>query len=207
MNLISRVWRGDELRRTRFHTVAGGLCLDPQQMTRALLSTVLRHATGGLLDLPWLTFPAIDFLKRLPRDLTIFEYGCGMSTSWYGRRFREIYGVDDNPEWFRRVSEAVAGLANVQIALEIAPERYITAIDRTSHEQFDMVIVDGKHRLHCLRHALTKLRVGGVLVVDNTDAEPELVEEMRAHSPRESHRFPGYGPGAFHPWETRIWIV
>ena len=193
MNPIARVWRGDELRRTRFHTVAGRLCLDPQQMTWALLTTVLRHATGRLLDLPWLTFPAIDFLKRLPRDLIIFEYGCGMSTSWYGRRFRQIHGVDDNPEWFRRVRAAVAGLTNVQISLETAAQRYITAIDRTPHERFDMVVIDGSHRLHCLRQALPRLRAGGVLVVDNTDVEPELVEEVRAHPTRESIDSPATG--------------
>jgi predicted O-methyltransferase YrrM len=130
-----------------------------------------------------------------------------MSTSWYGRRFRQVYGVDANAEWFRRVKDAVSGLANVQVALETDPARYITAIDRTAHEQFDMIIVDGEHRLDCLRHALSKLRAGGVLVVDNTDVDPELVEEMRPRTTRESYVFPGYGPGAFHPWETRIWLI
>lgn len=48
---------------------------------------------------------------------------------------------------------------------------YVTAIDRYPSSHFDLILVDGRARPSCIKHALPHLKPGGLLVVDNIDRE------------------------------------
>jgi predicted O-methyltransferase YrrM len=206
MQLVSKIVRADALRKSRFHTANGKLCLHPGEMLFATVSTVLRHATGRLLPIPWLTFPAVRYIKTLPSSTIVFEFGSGMSTSWYGKRFREVFAVEHDPEWFARIRDTVRDCANVHIALHEDRNSYVTAIDHTPHERFDMIVIDGAFRLDCLRHSLPRLKPNGVLVLDNTDVEAEILEELAKQPMTVRLIFPGYAAGILHPNETMVLI-
>ena len=50
--------------------------------------------------LPWMSLPAIDFLKeRVPNDIFVFEYGCGYGSIWWAKRARKVVSIEHNKEW------------------------------------------------------------------------------------------------------------
>ena len=55
--------------------------------------------------LPWLTFGAIEFLKRrLKQDMKVFEYGSGGSTLFWAAYSKEVVSVEHDSEWFIQMS-------------------------------------------------------------------------------------------------------
>jgi hypothetical protein len=56
--------------------------------------------------LPWITYPAIEMLKRIDtRDARVFEYGAGNSSIWWAARAREVVSVEYDADWQRFVSQ------------------------------------------------------------------------------------------------------
>ena len=50
--------------------------------------------------LPWLTYPAIDFLSQFDfSDATVFEWGSGFSTLWWAERCKQIVTVESSAKW------------------------------------------------------------------------------------------------------------
>ena len=102
--------------------------------------------------LPWLTYPAIDWLESglRPED-RIFEYGMGGSTLWFSERVAQVTSVDHNATWVKRFSvpaNVTIKVAACQGDMVHAPEgdAYVEAI-RESGRPFDIVLVDGNARL------------------------------------------------------------
>jgi len=154
------------------------------------------------IELPWLTFLAIEFLEEfLEPHMAVCEYGSGGSTLFFARRVRELVSIEHDPQWHKRVQEALVArrIGNVTSMLRVAEPAqgsgkgspsdpktyrsgapnydsktfiaYASAIDRYSNEAFHLVLVDGRARPSCIMHAWSKVRVGGYLVVDQSERE------------------------------------
>jgi precorrin-6B methylase 2 len=134
-------------------------------------------ATGH--PLPWITYPAIDFLSRHTRpEMTVFEYGCGASTLWWAARVSRVVAVEHDPEWARRIAgQAPANTTVIFCPLE--PEGPYEENARAHGIRFDIVVIDGRKRVKCVPHAVAALGPGGVIVYDNTD-RPEYLDGLRA---------------------------
>ena len=81
-------------------------------------------ATPLTLGLPWLSIPAISFLKAyLKPHMKVCEFGCGGSTIFFARRVREVVSIEHDQEWYAQVQKLLAdqALHNVQMLLR-APE-------------------------------------------------------------------------------------
>jgi len=208
MDILERLIRGDETRKTRFHTSAGDLCLSPLQLAFAGVTTIARHSTGYLAPIPWIAWPAFRFLRRRDwREKSVFEYSSGMSTLWYGRHFSRVDAVENNPAWFDRISELVVDIPQVQVRLRQTKADYVNAIDEVSVESFDLISIDGSYRLACAQKALSRLAPGGYFLVDNTDAHPEISTFLKDHFASEHiHIFNGYPLSTFHPTQTTICV-
>lgn len=46
---------------------------------------------------------------------------------------------------------------------------YVTSIDRYSDSSFDFVVIDGRSRPSCMKHSVSKVKIGGLLILDNTE--------------------------------------
>ncbi|MBM3301532.1 MAG: class I SAM-dependent methyltransferase, partial [Deltaproteobacteria bacterium] len=113
---------------------------------------------------PWYTYSAIDYLKQLDfSEKDVFEYGCGASTLFWSVRARSVTSVDDDEAWFARIARQVG--PHRTVLLETERERYIGAIQKKS-EGYDVIVIDGKHRLACAQVARRSLKPGGMIVVD-----------------------------------------
>lgn len=58
-------------------------------------------------------------------------------------------------------------------------KNYASAIDVYPDEYFDVVMVDGRSRPACLKHAAPKLKKGGLLVLDNADRAYYIGEAIK----------------------------
>lgn len=119
--------------------------------------------------LPWLSYPAIDFLKYyLPVDACVFEYGAGYSTNFYARNYQRVVSVEDNHEWYQKVQSSIVGLQNALVSLARNKEEFVNAIEKTE-TKFDLVVVDGSWRNECVLKGLEYLNENGILVIDDAD--------------------------------------
>jgi hypothetical protein len=128
--------------------------------------------------LPWMTYPAIDFLSRRIRpDMAVFEYGCGASTLWWAARVSRVVAVEHDPGWAARIAAEAPPNATV-VACPLEPEGPYEANVRTHGLSFDVVVIDGRRRVRCVPHAVAMLRPGGIVVYDNSD-RPEYADGLR----------------------------
>jgi hypothetical protein len=58
-------------------------------------------------------------------------------------------------------------------------KNYASLIDYYPDEYFDIVLVDGRSRPACIKHAAPKLKKGGLMVLDNADRSYYLGSEVR----------------------------
>jgi precorrin-6B methylase 2 len=127
--------------------------------------------------LPWMTYPAIEFIrKRVKPDMSVFEYGSGGSTIWWANQVREVISVEHDRAWFEKVAKNVGSRATVyQIDLVYGGE-YSRAIQKFQN-RFDVVVVDGRDRVNCVKNCLPALKPSGVVILDNSE-RPEYSEAL-----------------------------
>jgi hypothetical protein len=130
---------------------------------------------------PWYTYPAIEYLRQLDfSERTVFEYGSGNSTLFWGAVAKRVVSIEDDEAWFGSLRDQRP--PNVELVLETDLHEYAAAILRYP-EPFDVIVVDGAARGHtrlrCSRHALERLRRGGMIILDNSDWLPESARVLR----------------------------
>jgi predicted O-methyltransferase YrrM len=104
-----------------------------------------------------------------------------MSSLWFARRIPtgRLVSVESSPEWHGKIRAEFEkrGHAHVDYRLR-APDAYASAVDDLPDGSFDLVLVDGILRDHCMPVALKKVKPGGYVLFDNSDAEDD--EHRRA---------------------------
>jgi hypothetical protein len=174
--------------------------------------------------------------SQLHREHRVFEWGGGGSTLFFASRVREVVTVENDGDWVKLLGEALAaeGLSDSEIhhvgpdatapdaegdpadpalylttAATLRPaafRAYATFIDRFADASFDIILVDGRARPSCLRHAVPKLAPGGWLVLDNAEREHyQPAQADLAHKGWHKREFYGPGPGVWSFWQTIFW--
>lgn len=131
-------------------------------------------------DAPWLTPEAIQLLDSMLRPDDIgTEFGSGRSTVWLARRCARLTSVEHDEAWHAKVLDTLAceGITNVDCQCHPADEPEATG-DRSAYarvaasfgpESIDFALVDGRYRDHVTLFLLPRIRIGGVLIVDNAN--------------------------------------
>ncbi|NEO32995.1 MAG: class I SAM-dependent methyltransferase [Symploca sp. SIO3C6] len=124
-------------------------------------------------DHPWLTQSAISILSNYLKKSDIgLEWGSGRSTAWFAARIKYLVSVEDNYEWYQIVRKKLdhLNLNNTHYLLATDRESYIGAADNFQDDSLDFVLVDGRHhRNTCAVKAVSKVKTGGVIVLDNAN--------------------------------------
>lgn len=142
---------------------------------------------------PWLSDTVVDFLDRyVKKDHSVFEWGSGGSTVYLADKVRSIISVENDPEWHKQITDSLRSSDNANVIL-VSPDSgtcqdimnldacasyaktlrhkifrsYVHEID--NHEgQFDLIIVDGRARISCLKLAQSRVKIGGVILLDDS---------------------------------------
>ncbi len=122
--------------------------------------------------IPWFTYPAIDFLeKRLNRNLTAFEYGCGSSTLFFSERIKEIISVETNIDWYNKIKPNLNSNCNlIYYDGKSANYKYSESI-KQFFKKFDLIIIDAFDRNEVIKVSTEYLNNDGVIILDNSDVE------------------------------------
>jgi hypothetical protein len=184
---------------------------------------------------PWMVFDAVDFLNSLPIEgKRVFEYGSGGSTLYWLSRNMICVSVEHDLGWYETVrihldasmkadyrlvqpkksqSEESLDIANPLLYLSGDPafrgycfKNYASQIDAFPDGNFDVVLVDGRARPACIMHSAPKVKVNGLLILDNADRiyyTPKTGSFLRNYS-----CLPFYGIGAvgYQMWGTNIYM-
>jgi len=80
---------------------------------------------------------------------------------------------------------------------------YASAIDYYPDQYFDVILIDGRARPSCFLHAMSKVRFGGHVVLDNAERESyAFIESTAAKLGFEINEFWGPGPYNDYCWRT-----
>jgi Methyltransferase domain len=176
------------------------------------------------LDVPWWTYRAVDEVERWlgarPHPAHVFEYGSGASTVWLARRSASVTSVEHHEGFAGLMGDLLASVDNVTLLVRPpTPAReptvpsakegyagldfaaYVDAMDETDGE-FDLVVVDGRAREHCLERALPRLAPDGLIVFDNT--RRRRYRNAIEAAPVMEHRLPGLTPTLPYPDQTSL---
>lgn len=156
----------------------------------------------------WLPFRVISVLEQhLGPTSRVFEYGGGGSTVWFADRAGMVVTVEHDDDWFPILRDAVANLDQVAVLHRTAEGNYggyVGAIDDFDDDSFDVVVVDGRERVRCLREAMPKVRPGGLLILDDSD-RPRYAEAHVAAATWPSRTYSGLTPSKAIAGTSTVW--
>src|SRR6185436_12325922 len=82
------------------------LAFHPQYIPRCVTHNLINGKSPLDLQIPWFSYAAIDFLeKHLREDMSVCEYGSGGSTIFFAKRTKSVFSIENDPQWFQRVSD------------------------------------------------------------------------------------------------------
>jgi len=170
------------------------------------------QACGETVDsegkpIPWLTYPALDFLSgRITAGMSVFEYGAGNSTLWWGARVDRVVSCEHDKEWYAAFRSRVTG-SNTTLLLRRYKGGCPDYASEITHyvRQFDILVIDGRQRVSCANNGLGSLRDGGVILWDNSDRlEYRPGYELLALAGFSRLDFWGLGPLSTRRWCTSL---
>lgn len=175
-----------------------------------------------------MTYDAISWLERkLTRGMNVFEWGSGGSTLFISKRVKAVTSIEHDIKWFKKMKQTIRDgkPKNINYKL-IRPEksgngiplsykssderyvgktfqRYCQSILKHDDNYFDLIVVDGRARVGCIKNAVNKVKPGGYLMLDNSERE----EYKKAFSVLKNWKrvdFEGFGPVNSYSWRTTV---
>ena len=152
----------------------------------------------GDKKLPWITIKSKLWLDKILRpDMVLYEFGSGMSTLYFSIKVKTIISIEHDKNWYNKIKDKLIQnqIDNCEYYLK-EPENidtpnskpiktkhisslrkyekyhfrdYIESIKRYPDQYFDLIFIDGRARIGCILHSIKKIKVGGYLLLDNSD--------------------------------------
>ncbi len=118
--------------------------------------------------IPWVTYGFIHFIeKRLKNDMSVFEFGSGYSTIWYAKKVNSIICLEHDKDWFEKIKNQLPENAIINYC-ELIENYYNRFLFRLKKE-FDIIIIDGRQRVECIKNSISNLKDDGVMVLDDSE--------------------------------------
>ncbi|WP_330202762.1 hypothetical protein [Cyanobacterium sp. Dongsha4] len=170
MQIINKIITGGKAHKSRFHDEKGNL-LDLKgfiYLPHCLVTTLARVSIGYRPVLPWLGYRAIKHLEKLLQpNWNMIEWGSGMSTLWFAQRVQNLTSIEDYQPWYDKVKLTLDKVQNVDYQFKTGND-YFT-LDNYPDRTFDFILIDGSERGNCAKTAITKIKRGGYIYLDNSD--------------------------------------
>lgn len=157
---------------------------DPRSRTAELRRWLREYRQDDLITArrPWWPYPLIDAVaENLPRGAEVFEFGGGGSSLWLHDHGARLTVVEHHRGWYEtlrhHLPEDVTLLlreprASGTVGSESEPghffDDYRDAIAEVPDASLDLVVVDGRARVACGIAAMSKVRPGGMLLLDDS---------------------------------------
>lgn len=155
--------------------------------------------------LPWMNLSVVSLLEeRLGADFDIFEWGSGYSTLYFASRVRSVTSVEYDNAWLERVGRQAPANVRILFRADDVGGGYCGTI-LEDERQYDLVVVDGRDRVNCVRNGLSRLNARGVLLLDDAQRERYAAAVQWAESLGfRSLTLEGVKPGSHRIGRTKI---
>lgn len=121
--------------------------------------------------IPWMNFPVVKFLEeRLNDDLTVFEFGSGYSTYFYAKKVMAVTSVEYDEDWLQLIKSDMPENVNLIYKEKDIDGDYCRVIGITN-KQYDVVIIDGRDRVNCVKQSIPALSSKGIILLDDSHRE------------------------------------
>lgn len=118
--------------------------------------------------IPWFNYATIDFINdRINETLDVFEFGSGYSTLYFAKKVNSITSVEYDLGWFSNITNQTKKLNNVNIIYNKLDDSYPQSIEKLQ-KKYDLIIVDGRMRVESFKISINCLKVGGILILDDS---------------------------------------
>jgi hypothetical protein len=174
--------------------------------------------------------------RILRKDMRIYEYGAGGSTIFFALLAEKVFTCEHDPIWAIKVQEVLDKMncPNYEIRVvkpvpdqesvykdPVDPEGYVStstqhkglnfrayakSIDEFPDNYFSVILIDGRARPSCAKHAIPKLADKGYVILDNAEREEySAVHELMDSMGYLKKSFCGPGPHNGYFWVTCVW--
>jgi hypothetical protein len=157
--------------------------------------------------LPWITYPAIDFISQFDfSNALVFEWGSGFSTLWWAKRCKKIATVESNAAWIPYIKGLLPPCVELIVTRPDVDEE-INALLEHSIVQRDVFIIDnhGPFRWRCAEVAAKNVLPGGMIILDNSDQCLKASKVLRDNGFTQID-FTGFCPGGGYGHATSIFF-
>lgn len=166
------------------------------------LKTINGRCSPLELEIPWMAMTATQKMERwLKPNMKVLEFGSGASTLFFAARAGQVESVEHDSAWAEQVGRTLhqrllqhcrihsvppvpsdsAGtpsdpdsyMSSDSRCLGLSFESYVRVLDQFPDDTFDLILVDGRARPSCCKHAKAKVRPGGFVILDNNFDRPE----------------------------------
>ena len=121
--------------------------------------------------LPWMNYAIIHFLKKsLNKNINLFEYGSGYSTLFYANLVKTVTSVEYDKIWMERIKKTLPENAKITYQQKDKDGRYCRTVNITN-QKYDVVIIDGRDRINCIKQSIESLSEFGVIILDDSQRE------------------------------------
>jgi len=148
---------------------------------------------------PWLSPTSTLFFKKfLTKDMIGLEYGSGFSTVFYAQLVKQMEVIEHHKGWYEKIKNTlhekqVEQIVNYHLiepnedTIKEIPQflnqpncpenfswrkryyQYFEHVKTYPDDYFDFIIVDGRARVECSFNAISKLKKGGLFILDNSE--------------------------------------
>lgn len=147
------------------------------------LGTWVKATRSTPTQAPWWHPGAVSAVEdHLDATSKVFEYGSGASTLWLAERSAKVVSVEHDRGWFDRMRTDAP--PNVDL-LFVPPKKQgtIWSVSSPEHfydeyvktistfDEFDLVVIDGRARIACVQRAMSHVRPGGYLLLDDANRQ------------------------------------
>ena len=138
------------------------------------------------LRLPYTNLELIDYLKNYAAnnpDSKVFEYGSGSSTLFFEDNYKEVYSIEYDEDWYQTIKKDLKKTNLYLVKPEISKNpkykskkfgfrnldfyKFVNFI-KTLETKFDIIFIDGRARLDCLKVAKDYLNPDGAIILDDS---------------------------------------
>jgi hypothetical protein len=124
--------------------------------------------------IPWMNYAVVSFLKkRLKKNMTVFEYGSGASTHFFAAWVQDITSVEYDKKWFDQLQQNQPENVALLFQQNDTDGLYCRTIQLTD-KKYDLVVVDGRDRVNCIKQCMAALTPQGVILLDDSQRDKYL---------------------------------
>lgn len=157
--------------------------------------------------IPFFSYSMTHFLENyLDKNMTIFEFGSGNSTLFFAERVKRVVSVEHDKKWYERALSLIP--KNVEMIFqELEYDGDYCKTLRKLNETVDIIFVDGRDRVNCIKESAFSLNTGGIIILD--DSERERYKETFDFLKENGFNYfsiDGISPGIFEFHKTTIFF-